>query len=255
MSYRIAVTGKGGVGKTSIAGLCVQRLIARGCRPVLAVDADPNTNLDAALGLKAEHTVGESREQARELASDSRLTGASKQEFLERKISESLIESDDFDLIAMGRPEGPGCYCYANMVLKEIIAQLSSQYPYVVLDNEAGLENLSRRIVQRVDLLLLVSDPSKTGLQTAGRLHALASEMQIEYGRLVLVVNRLRGGEIPRDAFDLQRAVKAEWLVGLPDDESLAKCAEQGLSLKHLTENNAVVERIDDFLKRAEIPQ
>jgi CO dehydrogenase maturation factor len=253
MSYRIAITGKGGVGKTSIAALCVLRLIARGRRPVLVVDADPNTNLDAALGVKVVKTVGESREEVREVASEATLNGISKQQLLERKISESLVESEDFDLIAMGRPEGPGCYCYANSVLKDIIAQLSSQYPYVVLDNEAGLENLPRRIVQKVDLLLLVSDPSKTGLQTAERLQALAGEMQIQYDRLALLVNRLRGGELSANALELKKAVHADWLVGLPDDEALAKCAEQGLPLGQLPGDNPVVVRIDELLTHAGI--
>jgi len=246
---KIAITGKGGVGKTSIAGLCVLRLIAHGCRPVLAVDADPNTNLDRALGVKAVHSVGESREQMRQLVSDSNLQGLSKHELLERLVNESLIESDHFDLIAMGRPEGPGCYCYANSVLKEIIAQLSAQYPYLVIDNEAGLENLSRRIVQQVDLLIVVSDPSKTGLETARRLCDLAREMEIAYQKLAIVVNRLRKPELPPGADELKKSVGADWLFGLPDDQSLANCAEQGLGLSQLDEQNPVVTRIDQLLE------
>ena len=251
MSYRIAITGKGGVGKTSVAGLSILRLIARGCRPVLAVDADPNTNLDAALGVKVEKTVGSGREQARQIATEQAPGGLSKRELLEFKIAESLVEGDDFDLIAMGRPEGPGCYCYANVVLKDVIAQFSSQYPYVVLDNEAGLENLSRRIVQHIDLMVIVSDPSQSGLKTAARLQALAGEMQISYDRLVLVVNRLRRGEIPPGASDLKEALKADLMVGLPDDDMLAKCAEQGLSLKQLPLDNPVMAQIDQLLDQA----
>ena len=162
MSYTIAITGKGGTGKTTIAALLVANLVRRGKRPVLAVDADPNSCLDLALGVKAANTVGRLREDARDLAAAN--PALSKRELLEMKISESLVEGDDFDLIAMGRPEGPGCYCYANNVLRDVLAEISGSYPYVVLDNEAGLENLSRRIVTRVDLLLVVGDTSRTGL-------------------------------------------------------------------------------------------
>ena len=110
MSYTVAVTGKGGVGKTTVASLLVTRLVARGCSPVLAVDADPNTCLDAALGLEVEKTIGAVREEAREIAERGLGAGVSKRELLELKIAESLVEGEDFDLIAMGRPEGPGCY-------------------------------------------------------------------------------------------------------------------------------------------------
>ena len=151
MSYFIAITGKGGVGKTTISALIVNRLINRGRKPVLAIDADPNTCLDALLGVKAEKTVGRVREEVREIAGKGLAAGISKQELLEMKIAESLVESDNFDLIAMGRSEGPGCYCYANNVLKSVINEISGNYPYIVLDNEAGLENLSRRIVQPRD--------------------------------------------------------------------------------------------------------
>ena len=149
MTYTIAITGKGGVGKTTVAALTVARLIARGCRPVLAVDADPNTCLDGALGVKAVKTIGGVREEAREIAGKGLAAGASKQQLLEMKIAESLVEGDDFDLIAMGRPEGPGCYCYANNVLKQAIGTIAENYAYVVIDNEAGLENLSRRMCRR----------------------------------------------------------------------------------------------------------
>jgi CO dehydrogenase maturation factor len=174
MSYIIAITGKGGTGKTTIAALLIKQLIEHGHNPVLAVDADPNTCLDIALGVTVKQTLGRAREETRELASKGIATGVSKQHLLETKISECMVEANDFDLIAMGRPEGPGCYCYANNVLKDVLSQISSQYPFVVLDNEAGLENLSRRIVQKVDLLIFVADPSYQGLTTVQRLYELA---------------------------------------------------------------------------------
>ena len=221
MSYTIAITGKGGVGKTTVAALVLRRLIASGRRPVLAVDADPNTCLDIALGVKAEHTVGGVREEARVLAGEGNTTGVAKQELLRLKIAQSLVESSDFDLIAMGRPEGPGCYCFANNALRATLAEIADDYPYVVIDNEAGLENLSRRIVRKVDLMIMVADPSRQGLETVRRLFGLAQEMGIKLKKLALVINRLRGDSLPENISRLQAEIGAALVVGLPEDDQL----------------------------------
>ncbi|OVE82163.1 hypothetical protein BVY04_01900 [bacterium M21] len=247
MSYQIAITGKGGVGKTTLAGLLVQRLIAADKRPVLAVDADPNTCLDEVLGVNAEVTIGRVREDAREIASKGMAGGISKQQLLELKISESLVEADDFDLIAMGRSEGAGCYCYANNVLKMALGTIAESYPYVILDNEAGLENLSRRIYQEVDLLILVADPSKRGLNTVRRLHQLTAEMDVKYGKLAVVVNRVRN-ELPDYALSLKADIGADFLIALPDDNELHEFAEAGRSLTELPSTNAVATILDGFL-------
>jgi CO dehydrogenase maturation factor len=251
MSYTVAIAGKGGVGKTTVASLVVARLIARGCAPVLAVDADPNTCLDSALGVEVEKTVGSVREEARELAGRGLVGSVSKREVLELKIAESMVEAEDFDLIAMGRPEGPGCYCYANNVLKEVIARIAKNYPYLVLDNEAGLENLSRRILRRVDLLIMVADPSKRGLETVGRLCDLAAEMAVRHERLAIVVNRLRGRDLPEAVSALRERIGADWVVALPEDEALAELGERGEALTRLPENNPIVEKLDRFLSEA----
>lgn len=251
MSFLIAISGKGGVGKTTVAGLIVARLIARGRTPVLAVDADPNTCLDAVLGVRASQTVGGVREDARRIAAEGMAAGISKQQLLQLKIAESLVEADGFDLIAMGRPEGPGCYCYANNVLKQALAEISGSYPYVVLDNEAGLENLSRRIVQKVNLLVMVADPSQRGLETLRRLHALAREMEIGYDRLALVINRLRHDVLPAELANLQQETGAAFVLGLPDDVVLAEFGEQGRSLLDVPAGNPVAGRIDGLLTEA----
>ena len=250
MSFKIAITGKGGVGKTTIAGLITLGLIARGNKPVLAVDADPNTCLDAALGVKVEKSVGSVREDAREAAGKGMSSGISKQQLIELKIAESLLEAEDFDLIAMGRSEGPGCYCYANNVLKTVLAEISNQYPYVVLDNEAGLENLSRRIVQNVDVLVMVTDPSRKGLETVNRLHVLANEMGIKYNRLAVFINRMRSEILPNRASEISKQVGADLLIGLPDDSELAIVAENGESLKSLSDENIVVIKLDGFIEK-----
>jgi CO dehydrogenase maturation factor len=248
MGYIIAITGKGGVGKTTVSSLMVRQLVANGLSPVLAIDADPNSCLDAALGVKVEKTVGRVREEAKSEIPGMK-SGIAKQDLLHLKIAESLVEAKDFDLIAMGRPEGAGCYCYANNVLKSVIAQISDQYPYVVLDNEAGLENLSRRIVQSVNMLVLVSDASNAGLDTLARLHTLAQEMQIKYDKLLLVVNRIRNGKLPQKAEDIKAQTGADILIGLPDDLEVAALAEAGQPMIELGDDNPVVVKIDELVK------
>jgi CO dehydrogenase maturation factor len=254
MGFTIAVTGKGGTGKSTIAALIVSELIRNRRTPVLAVDADPNSCLDSLLGVSAINSIGGVREETRRLASAQGDPGISKRELLELKISECLVESDSFDLIAMGRPEGPGCYCYANNVLGAVIRELSASYPYVVIDNEAGLENLSRRIVSRVDLLVMVADPSVNGLRTLRRLYALAGEMGIEYSSLVLAVNRLRAGVIPRELDTLKQETSATAVVCLPADDMIAESGERGSSLLSLPAGNEVSVQIAGMLNTV-LPQ
>lgn len=248
MGFMIAITGKGGVGKTTVSSLIISRLIANGKEPVLAIDADPNSCLDAALGVKVTKSVGAAREEVRKEANSNAMTGISKTEMLQVKISESLVEAKGFDLISMGRPEGAGCYCFANSVLKSVINEISDQYPYVVLDNEAGLENLSRRIVQNVDVLILISDASNSGLQTLARLHAMTSEMNIEYKKLFVIVNRLRSDALPQKAEEIRAITNADKVIGLPDDPVVADFAERNQCFLELPEDNPVLLKINELV-------
>jgi CO dehydrogenase maturation factor len=248
MPFTIAIAGKGGTGKTTVAALLVSRLVARGATPVLAVDADPNACLDTALGVEVTMTVGAVREEARELAGKGLGAGVTKQELLELKIAQSLVEAEAFDLIAMGRCEGPGCYCYANNVLKQVIERLANDYQAIVIDNEAGLENLSRRIVRRVDLLVMITDPSRSGLRTVDRLHGLAHEMDLAYDSLAIIVNRLRDDHLPDQAEALGERTNADLVIGLPADLELAELGEQGASLLGLADSHLLARRLDQAL-------
>jgi len=223
MGRTLAVTGKGGAGKTTLAALAVRWLAEHGRGPVLAVDADPNASLDALLGVKVSSTVGGAREEARRLAEEESSRGMAKADLLDLKIQEALVEAEAFDLVAMGRPEGPGCYCYANNVLRRVLARLADRYPFVVVDNEAGLENLSRRTVQRADWLLFVAEPSARGLATARRLYDLALEMRVAAGAMGVVVNRVRGEDGGSErARGLFRGTPVRILGEIPDDPALA---------------------------------
>ena len=242
MSWTLAITGKGGAGKTTLAALAVRWLAENGRGPVLAVDADPNTCLDALLGVRISSAVGSVREEARRIAQAQPTStgGMGKQQLLEIKIQQGLVEADRFDLIAMGRPEGPGCYCYANNVLGAVLRRLADAYPTVVIDNEAGLENLSRRIVRRVDQLLFVADPSARGLTTAGRLYELAVEMQVEAGALGVVVNRARDDDCLDRARRIFDNTPVRVVGSVPENAELGRRDADGEPIWTLPRDNPV---------------
>jgi CO dehydrogenase maturation factor len=194
----IAVAGKGGTGKTTLSALIIDYLAKNKRGAVLAIDADPSTNLNLALGVPLFDTVGDVREEtATAVGGGLAMGGLSKWDYLDLRINEALVEEIAFDLLAMGRPEGPGCYCAANNILRTSVDRLSDAYDYVVIDNEAGLEHLSRRTTQDVDLLLLVSDPSLRGIIAAGRVAELVDELKTAVGAVYLIVNRVNGDTLP----------------------------------------------------------
>jgi CO dehydrogenase maturation factor len=248
MSCTMAVTGKGGVGKTTVSSLMVRALIESGRGPVLAVDADPNSCLDVALGVTVSATIGRIREEARETAAQGMGAGISKQQLLELRIAESLVESEQFDLIAMGRPEGAGCYCYANNVLKEALGKLARNYRSVVLDNEAGLENLSRRIAQELAVLVLVGDATHNGIETVKRLYELAKEMEVSYGKLAVIVNRSKGDELPERARGLPELFGTPHVLALPFDAQIGEFSESGRTVFELPGDNPSLQRLKAFL-------
>jgi CO dehydrogenase maturation factor len=189
VSFTIAVSGKGGTGKTTLAGMILRYLLDKGKTPILAVDADSNANLNEVLGVEVRATIGE----ARELMKKDVPTGMTKDIWFEYKIQESLTEAKGFDLITMGRPEGPGCYCAANTLARKCLDLLTGNYRYIVIDNEAGMEHFSRLTTRDVDLLFIVSDPSRRGLLTAVRIRDLIHELDLRIAREALIINRVQG--------------------------------------------------------------
>lgn len=189
MTQIIGITGKGGVGKTTFSSLLIKTLIEKKLGVILAVDADPNHNLNQKLGVAVENTIGSLREDIVK-AVDDLPQSMSKHDYVEYQVRMALTEKDDFDLLVMGRQEGPGCYCYINNILRSYVDTLSENYDFVIIDNEAGMEHLSRRTTKRMEILFVVSDASKIGIETAGRIRELAGEMELKIGKQVLIVNR-----------------------------------------------------------------
>jgi CO dehydrogenase maturation factor len=185
--YIIAVAGKGGVGKTTISALLVRYLLGKH-KPVLAVDADPNSNLSLLLGLDAKETISDIREETKNLASPS----LPKTDFLNFRLQEIVTEGDGVDLLTMGVPEGPGCYCAVNNILRDYLSKLIKNYKFVVIDNEAGMEHLSRRTADNIDRLLLVSDTTMVGIQSAIRALRVAEKAGLKVKRKSLLINRMK---------------------------------------------------------------
>lgn len=195
----IAFAGKGGVGKTTICGMLISYLCRKKNGPVLAVDADANSNLNEVLGVQVEETLGDIREDiARaEMASVSPIpTGMTKADYAEMRFGDALVEADDYDLLVMGRTQGKGCYCFVNGLLTTQVAKYAKNYRYIVVDNEAGLEHLSRGVLPQVDTIVLVSDCSRRGVQAAGRLSEMITDLKLGAKEVGLIINRAPGGVI-----------------------------------------------------------
>jgi CO dehydrogenase maturation factor len=191
MTYSIALAGKGGTGKTTMAGLLVKYLVEKGKTPVLAVDADANANFNEVLGLEVEETLGGAREEMKKGFSN----GMTKDLFIEMKTQQAVIESTGFDLIVMGRPEGSGCYCAANSLLTQFLDKLIDNYAYSVIDNEAGMEHISRLTTNDIEVLLVVSDPTRRGIQAAARIVELTEQLSLNIARKLLILNQAKEGQ------------------------------------------------------------
>ena len=239
--FTIAVAGKGGTGKTTISSLLVRALIEIGKIPVLAVDADPNANFHEALGVEVRENLGGMREDA---FTKSIPAGMTRQDYIKYRFYQVLVEDDGFDLISMGRPEGTGCYCFANDLLKTCMRLLERDYQFIIIDSEAGMEHISRGTIGIPDILLIVSDPGARGLRTASRIIDIALDLGINRSAMHLVYNRYKSGVAlaganlgdPLAMVPYDPAVEAADLAGTPvsliPDCSPAKEAVRGLATK-----------------------
>ncbi len=239
----IAMAGKGGTGKTTLTALLIKYLVETGLTPVLTVDADANANLNELLGLEVHTTLGEIRDRMKTETPQ----GMTKNEFMELHINQAVIEARGFDLLVMGQPEGPGCYCMANSILAQVMEKLARNYRYLLVDNEAGMEHLSRLNLRKIHTLFVVSDPSARGVLTAARIAELTRSLQVDVRQKVLVVNRIPadipealdrhvreavaktdlefGGYLPASEEIFQKEMAQESLMELPPDTPVVRDA------------------------------
>ncbi|HID98032.1 MAG TPA: carbon monoxide dehydrogenase [Thermodesulfobacteriaceae bacterium] len=248
----LAMAGKGGTGKTTISALLIKYLVENGITPVMAVDADANANLNELLGLNVEVTLGEIRDAMKTETP----FGMTKSDYMEMRINQAIIEATGFDLLVMGQPEGPGCYCMANTILAQVMESLARNYRYLLVDNEAGMEHLSRLNLRKIQTLFVVSDPSSRGVMTAARIADLTRNLGVDVKQKVLIVNRVPP-ELPAALKEqVESAVeKTDLIFGgyIPASDAVFQCEVQQKSLLTLPPDTDVckitTEIFDRFLK------
>jgi CO dehydrogenase maturation factor len=243
MTKTIAVSGKGGSGKTTIAAMLIRYLIEqKNNGPVLAVDADPNSCLGLMLGVEPAGTVADIREDARSKKTDS--SGTDKLRTVEYSIQQAVTEAKGFDLLTMGRPEGPSCYCAVNNMLRKFLDTLSSQYRYVVIDNEAGMEHLSRRTTNKVDYLCIVAEPSPVGVVTARRIFTLTEKLPIEVKKIGIIWNKKMddGEQIVLN--------EVETFGCIPYDTAVFEDSMKGKTVFNVSEDNPAYVAVKTILKK-----
>ena len=248
MGKIIAVTGKGGTGKTTIAALIIRALLDKKAGLILGVDADPNSTLADTIGLKVEDTISSICEEMLD-KKEALPAGMTKDRFLEYKIQQSLVEKDSLSLLTMGRPEGAGCYCFVNNLLREMIKNLTDDYDFTVADNEAGMEHLSRKTMRKIDVLFVVSDFSIIGVRSASRIYNLARSMGIKLGKSHLIINKSRDGIAPLEK-EVQDSGLA--LIGtIPFDAEIEKVSLGSRSILDLPKESAVLKEISEIVAKA----
>ena len=223
----IALVGKGGVGKSTISSQLTRALSKK--EVVLAVDADPNSNLCDKLGIEVTGTIGGLRNEI-VAHPDMIPAGMSKQDYITLHVRQIMTETDRIDLLVMGRPEGEGCYCFTNDVLKHCFMDLIPNYKYTVIDNEAGMEHLSRRVLPKANVMIFVSDPTRIGVRTASRLSKLADEVNIESDRRILVINNVFG-QVSQSLMDEAMSGGFDDVFVMPHDDFISESAMEGEEL------------------------
>lgn len=253
MGHIIAVAGKGGVGKTTLCGLLIQHLCESGKKPVLAVDADANANLNEVLGVEIECTLGELREKIERAGVDSRYqipVGMTKQAYLEMRLADAVAEEDDYDLMVMGRTQGQGCYCFVNGLVQTQIQKLQSHYPYVVVDNEAGMEHISRGLIPSMEIAILVSDCSRRGVQAAGRIAALMKELNFKPQIVGLIVNRAPEGKLDEGTMEEINRQGLPLLGIVPQDQNVYQYDCDGKPIVRLPKDSPVRNALHDIVQK-----
>jgi len=246
MPYSIALAGKGGCGKTTMAGLLIKYLVKKNKIPILAVDADCNANLNEVLGLEVKDTIGNAREEMKKGVVPG---GMTKDIFMEMKLEESLVEAPGFDLIVMGQPEGAGCYCAANTLLAGFMERLAGNYPYVVMDNEAGMEHISRLTTKDVDILLIVTDTSRRGLQAAVRIDELARSLNIGVGNSYVVINQVKNG-LSDKALEMIKNAGLELAGTVPEDDTIYEYDFNGQPTIEMPEDSPSVQAAFEIFEK-----
>jgi CO dehydrogenase maturation factor len=250
VTLTIAVAGKGGTGKTTFAALTIKYLREHGCTPILAIDGDPSSNLNLALGLPLEATIGQIREEARDQVSSGTFqAGLSKPEYFAYKVEECLVEGNDVDLLAMGRPEGPTCYCAANNILRGAIDRLGNEYACVVIDNEAGMEHISRQTTRNVDHLFIVTDPTLRGVNAARHIVGLIGELGTRIEKSYLVVNRVTA-DLPATLMQEIEKLGIPLVGTIPGDPQVAEFDMVGRPLTELGPESAIYRAVAGILER-----
>ncbi len=246
MGFTIAVAGKGGSGKTSVVSLIIRYLVNHKLGPILAVDADANANLGESLGLDVTHTVGAilAEFQGDKIKIPA---GMTKQNYLEYKLNQVVLESKEIDLITMGRGEGQECYCYPNVILRKFVDSLVDNYAFTVMDNEAGMEHLSRGTTQNIDELLIISNHSVKGIRTVARVKELVSDLGLVVKRQSVLVNMVTNGLDPRLTNELAK-LNVEPVTTIPEDEEILKYDLEMRSLLELSETSKAVKAVDKFM-------
>ena len=251
MGYKIAVAGKGGTGKTTLTGLLIDYLVKKGEGPILAVDADANANLNEVLGVDIEDTIGDIREDVSKRSLDNNFPGGMmKADYLKYKLNTAVTEGNGYDMIVMGRSQGTGCYCYVNGVLKTQIDSLSGNYKHLVIDNEAGMEHLSRKVVENIDTLFLISDCSRRGIQAVGRIRRLVDELKLNVGQIFLIVNRAPEGKLNEGTMEEIRNQGLELLGVVPMDNMVYEYDSSGKPLVELPEDSLSKKALHDILSK-----
>jgi CO dehydrogenase maturation factor len=252
LTLSIAVAGKGGVGKTTFAALLVRALRETKIRPILAVDADPNSNLAEALGVQQGRPLADIREQGSS-PEGSPASGVGRARAVADEIQRAIVEAEGFDLVTMGRPEGPRCYCYVNNLLRTSLDGLTRNYAAVVLDNEAGMEHLSRRTTNNVDFLVAVTDPTLPAFRAVQRILGLSRELPVEIGHRVVLVNRVEPEGLAGEFSARLAELGAERLPDVPQDDEVQRAGGAGRDVFTLSAESAAmaaVRRVVDRLSQ-----